>query len=221
MISNTNVGSASAPGLRCYMNLMALDSLHANSRGPRDSSFRECLQQLREAGFEGVQFTKPASPDELRECAELSMGIAVSGRMNVPAEVDRLAVEFAADSYECATLHVGWGLEDDVKAHRLIDAILNASERRRIPLYVETHRATIFKTCGGQLASCGNFPASISTAIFRIGTRDRKWSMADSKTSSHSSRRCWSGFVFSTAESEIRGEFKCASMKSRRKRHPM
>src|SRR5581483_8947368 len=53
--------------------------------------------------------------------------------------------QLAGNGYECATLHAGWGLEDDDDAARLIESILQASERWRVPLYIETHRATIFQ----------------------------------------------------------------------------
>jgi hypothetical protein len=36
-------------------------------------------------------------------------------------------------------------MEDDGEASRLIESVLQASERWRIPLYIETHRATIFQ----------------------------------------------------------------------------
>jgi pentose-5-phosphate-3-epimerase len=47
--------------------------------------------------------------------------------------------------HECATLHVGWGMEDDDEASRLIESILEASAKSGLPLNVETHRATIFQ----------------------------------------------------------------------------
>ncbi len=60
--------------------------------------------------------------------------------------------------YECATLHVGWGLEDDDDAARLIESVLEASERWRIPLYIETHRATIFQDMWRTVRFLQRFP---------------------------------------------------------------
>ncbi|MBV9574381.1 MAG: hypothetical protein JOY93_10030 [Acidobacteriales bacterium] len=98
---------------------------------------------LAKAGFTGVQFAKQGTPEELAICRAHGFGIAAGGRINAPSEADPFAEQIAGSGYECATLHVGWGLEDDDQAHRLIESILAASSRYRIPLYIETHRATI------------------------------------------------------------------------------
>jgi hypothetical protein len=124
------------------MNLMALESLPASSPGFH-STFEARVGQLLGVGFTGVQFASRATPEELSTCRRLHLGIAASGRINHPHEVDPLAEQLSGDGYECATLHVGWGLEDDEHAHRLIESILQASVKWKFPLYIETHRATI------------------------------------------------------------------------------
>jgi hypothetical protein len=129
------------PHLRCYMNLMALDSLPPSSAGPR-GTFKERLESLRSSGFEGVQFATRGTVEELSICRELNLGIAASARINSSDETGPLAEQLAGEGYECATLHVGWGLEDDNAAARLIESVLEAS-LRWLPLYIETHRATI------------------------------------------------------------------------------
>ena len=128
--------------LRFYMNLMAFDSFPRKS-GVRHVSFERDLETLSAAGFQGVQFAEPASAPDLAFCRKFGMGIAGSGRVNNPSETGALAERLAGDGYECATLHVGWGLEDDNEANVLIESVLSASDRCRIPLYIETHRATI------------------------------------------------------------------------------
>ncbi len=130
--------------LRCYMNLMAFDSLPKNSLAPVGSR-RDQFMGLRESGFGGVQFAERPSEEEMAICRSLGLGLAGSGRVNAPSEAMALAQESAAIGYECVTLHVGWGLEDDDEAFRLIESILEASDRTGVPLYVETHRATIFQ----------------------------------------------------------------------------
>jgi hypothetical protein len=75
----------------------------------------------------------------------MGMRIAASGRLNLPDEALPFAERVAGDGYECATLHVGWGLEDDQEAARLIESVVDAALRWKIPLYIETHRATIFQ----------------------------------------------------------------------------
>lgn len=150
---------ANTDKLRVYLNLMALDSFPAESSFPGAGGFRERLARVREAGFEGVQFTERATVRELSICAELGLGITGSGRVNVPGEAARLAERLAGEGCECATLHVGWGLEDDNEACRLIESIFAASEQWSIPLYVETHRATIFQDMWRTVNFVRQFPA--------------------------------------------------------------
>ncbi len=71
------------------------------------------------------------------------MGVAASGRVNNAQEAEAFAEQVADGGLECATVHAGWGMEDDDEAGRLLEGILSASVRWRVPLYVETHRATI------------------------------------------------------------------------------
>ncbi|HSU60395.1 MAG TPA: hypothetical protein VLI55_13855 [Bryobacteraceae bacterium] len=144
MDSAANAGSARDPQLRVFMNLMALDSLPRNSVGPR-GSFQQKMEALKDAGFDGVQFANIANREQLDRCASLGLGFAGSGRINTPEEASLFAEKMAGDGYACATLHVGWGLEDDGQAARLIESVLDAVERWRVPLYIETHRATIFQ----------------------------------------------------------------------------
>jgi hypothetical protein len=144
--------------LRCYMNLMALDSLPESSSGPRQAGFRERLDSLAEAGFRGVQFAAPATPQQLLDCRDAGFGFVGSGRINSPEEAAPLAERLAGDGCECATLHVGWGLEDDDQAGRLIEAVLDASQRWRIPLYIETHRATILQDIWRTVGFVRRFP---------------------------------------------------------------
>jgi hypothetical protein len=140
------------------MNLMALDSLPAGSAGPRGGSFRERLDALHGAGFRGVQFATIGTPEDLAECRAAGFGIAASGRVNVPDEAAALAERLAGDGYECATLHVGWGLEDDDDAARLIESVINASHRWSVPLYIETHRATICQDMWRTVGFVRRFP---------------------------------------------------------------
>jgi sugar phosphate isomerase/epimerase len=124
------------------MNLMALETFPEDSQGPK-GSFQEKLQTLKANGFDGVQFADPGSREQLQLCSQLGMGIAASGRVNRPEESDALAEQAAADGYACVTLHVGWGLENDDTAAQLIESVLEASTRHKLPMYFETHRATI------------------------------------------------------------------------------
>lgn len=133
--------------LKCYFNLLARDGLPPRS-----------LANIRKAGFDGVQFVLPASSSELKECLALNLDFAASGRINSVEDAKPFAERCAADGFVCATLHVGWGLEDDVQAGRLIESILSASSTYRFPLYVETHRATIFQDMWRTVQFVRHFP---------------------------------------------------------------
>lgn len=129
--------------LRVYLNLMTLEALPETSSGPRPAAFRDQLERVRAAGFDGVQFRAQGSESELADCRALDLEIAASGRVNHAREARDLGEQLAGKGYECATLHVGWGLENDGEAAQLVDAVLEASDRWRVPMYIETHRATI------------------------------------------------------------------------------
>jgi len=152
------MSSQLAGELRCYLNLMTLDSLPQSSTGPSRRPFRESAEAIRAAGFDGVQFGGRPTRAELDQCRSLGLEFAGSGRVNRPGEASELAEQFADDGCECATLHVGWGLEDDEDAGRLIESILKACDRWRIPLYVETHRATIFQDMWRTVGFLRRFP---------------------------------------------------------------
>ena len=157
MNSSANAGLARDSQLRVLMNLMALESLPQNSVGPR-GSFEQKLEAIKEAGFDGVQFAAMASREQLDNCSSFGLRIAGSGRVNVPEDAPKLAEQLAGDGYECATLHVGWGLEDDDEAARLIESVLNTVQRWRVPLYIETHRATIFQDMWRTVMFLRRFP---------------------------------------------------------------
>jgi sugar phosphate isomerase/epimerase len=155
MIPNTNDGTQRQPGLRCYLNLLALRGM---PEFPEQQPVRDRFETIADAGYEGIQFVEPPGHAEAALCAELGLGRAGGGRVNLAAEAAPLAERLAGEGQECGTLHVGWGLEDDDEAFGLIEAILNASVRHRIPLYVETHRATIFQDMWRTVKFVGAFP---------------------------------------------------------------
>src|SRR4029079_18276957 len=59
---------------------------------------------------------------------------------------------------ECGTLHVGWGMEDDVEIDRVVGDIINASTKYDLPLYIETHRATITQDLWRTVQIAKRFP---------------------------------------------------------------
>ncbi len=158
MIPNTNDGSPAPPRMRCYLNLMTLEDLPAHASGPAAAGWDAALAAIREAGYEGVQFIEPATKQQLAACVRLNLGRAGSGRVSEPKDAQELATRFAAEGMECATLHVGWGMEDDEKAAFLLEAVLAASSRNKVPLYVETHRATLFQDMWRTVQFVKRFP---------------------------------------------------------------
>lgn len=144
--------------LRSYLNLMAVEDLPAWSAGPKSSEPEAVLAAAKEAGYEGVQFIAPLSGAERAACEALGLGRCGLGRVNVPGEADPLAQRLADEGMECGTLHAGWGIESEAEAGRLMEAVLAAAARRRIPLYVETHRATLFQDMWRAVELTKRFP---------------------------------------------------------------
>jgi len=138
------------PRLLCYMNWLALDGLPQFSKPP--------LQAIQDEGYDGVQLVSPLSNELNDEARRLGLGVCCSGRVNKPEDAEPLAKEARLNSLECLTLHVGWGMESDEEAAALIDAVLEASTKYSVPLYPETHRATIFQDPWRTVQFLARFP---------------------------------------------------------------
>lgn len=137
-----NDHSSDAPKLRVYLNLGNLVDLRADSVFPASLLAPDVVgardARLAADGFEGVQITHP---DPLPPGSTLPhCGL---DRINAPAEADPIAQKHAARGDQCLTVHIGWGIEDDDEVSRLVEATLTASARHRLPIFIETHRATI------------------------------------------------------------------------------
>jgi sugar phosphate isomerase/epimerase len=132
------------------MNVQALDGLPQLS---------DPLRAIREAGYDGIQLIRPIARALREEAQRQGLGVCGSGRVNAPAEAAPLAEEAKLAGLECLTLHVGWGMEDDDEAFALISAVLDASAKYSIPLYPETHRATIFQDPWRTLRFLARFPS--------------------------------------------------------------
>jgi hypothetical protein len=130
-----NDGSTEAPKFRVYLNLDNLIDLREDSVWPGlTGPARE--DRLQSDGFEGVQLTTDeAYRGTLPHCGLDRINLATDADVVVSKHTDRGDI--------CVTLHGGWGLEDDHEVFRLVEAILNASERHNLPIFIETHRATI------------------------------------------------------------------------------
>src|SRR5882757_3573364 len=123
--------------LRCYQNWLALDDLPQPAEG--------WMRAIRNAGYDGVQFIEPLETSLVAQARDADLSVCGGGRVNAPPDAYRLAKEATSAGLECLTLHVGWGYEDDDEANALIESVLDASSKHDLPMYVETHRATIFQ----------------------------------------------------------------------------
>jgi hypothetical protein len=106
------------------------------SQGPKADA-AGLLQFIKAAGFRAVQTRDPEAahaagltPTSLRRVDVLGDAMAIA-----TGDRDR--------GYDCTTLHVGTGFEEDDLVRALIDSINEASAATGHPLYVETHRATV------------------------------------------------------------------------------
>jgi len=132
-----NDGSTAPPRLSVYLNLDNLTDLRADTIWPGLDGLPR-YQRLMADGFEGVQLTADsavATSAPLPHCG--------LDRINTPAEAADIAAKHAARGDLCLTVHAGWGLEEDADVYRLVEAILAAADQHRIPIFIETHRATI------------------------------------------------------------------------------
>jgi len=137
-------------GLKRYMNWLALDGLGRFPEGP--------VTAIKAAGYDGIQFIEPLDLAALSQARALNLGVCGSARINLPAEADDIAQQAADAGLECLTLHLGWGIESDLEGSTLIESVLTASLRHRIPLYVETHRATLFQDLQRTVQFVARFP---------------------------------------------------------------
>ena len=133
-----NDGSADAPKLRTYLNLDNLSDLRADSIFPAGLDDLARDTRLAADGFEGVQLTNGSLPD-----SGCSLPFCGLDRISTPAEADSIALKHAVRGDNCLTVHAGWGIEDEDDVCRLVEAILVAAEKHRLPIFIETHRSTI------------------------------------------------------------------------------
>lgn len=136
MIKNTNDGTANSPALRIDINYGNCDGLPEFSTGPQDGD-RQKHEAMANAGFKGVQDGVP----EL--CKDLGLELTAHARVNKTGDLDDLLPQWKNLGYNCATVHLGWGMESDQETDVLAEYILKSSQKFDFPIYIETHRATV------------------------------------------------------------------------------
>jgi len=154
-----NDGSRDAPKLRVFLNLDNLVDLRSDSIWTGVAK-EELLERLAADGFEGVQLTDDGlpPPGALAYCG--------LGRINQPGEALLLAEKHAARGDLCLTVHAGWGTEDDDDVFRLVEAILAASEKTGLPIFIETHRATVTQDMWRTVQITKRFPEVLFNGDF-------------------------------------------------------
>lgn len=136
MINNTNDGSKKKPYLRMDLNIGNCNDLPHFSIGPKGSDF-EIHKSIQQAGYEGIQDGNP------EYCKKLGLNYTAHARLNEVGKLDKQVAQWLDENYDCATLHVGWGMESDAEMNKLVEYVLSTSTKKKFPIYIETHRSTI------------------------------------------------------------------------------
>ncbi|MDE3200794.1 MAG: hypothetical protein KGN79_07720 [Acidobacteriota bacterium] len=138
--------------MRIFLNLDTLFNLPAESVWMQHGQEQSC-ERLYKDGFEGVQITA-------NDIALAGNGMPHCGldRINTPEEADSIVAAHEQSGDLCVTVHAGWGLEDESESCRLVDAILTASARYSLPIFIETHRATVTQDLWRTVQLIRHFP---------------------------------------------------------------
>jgi hypothetical protein len=150
-ITNINEGTDDAPRLRRELNFGTAWLLPAWSSGPPTDA-RAMHEAAAAAGYRAVQ------GGDITICTELGMRCSTFGTVREQGVIDAQARLWADLGFDCSTLHVGTGMEDDDDAFRLIDEVIQASIDHGIPLYIETHRATLTQDLWRTVRLVDRFP---------------------------------------------------------------
>jgi hypothetical protein len=134
--SLVNDGSSKEPELLVYLNLGTIVDLREDSVLPQLEGM-PLYERLLADGFQGVQLT------DARSMTGAPLPHCGLGRIDTAQEADGVAARHADQGDQCITVHLGWGLENDREVFALVEAVLEASSRYRLPIFIETHRATI------------------------------------------------------------------------------
>ena len=110
------------------------------------------LEAARDAGYRGVQGADP------QRCRDLGLVPSTFDIRPLGGGLLERARRWADAGFACSTLMLGTGMEDDDEAARLVEEVLEASIAAQIPIYVETHRATVTQDVWRTLQLVKRFP---------------------------------------------------------------
>lgn len=146
-----NDGSSRTPALKVYLNLANLADLPEWSVFPGGLSVEERDDRLAKDGFDGVQVTDLSARNGRLPWCGLD-------RINHPQEAHDIVARHADLGDACLTVHAGWGLEDEVEIFALVESILQAADAFNLPIFLETHRATITQDIWRTVQIAKRFP---------------------------------------------------------------
>lgn len=150
-IKNTNDGSLDAPYLRVDINYNTCDELPTFSSGPKGNDLQKHTA-IADAGFSAIQ---DGIPDL---CNKLNLNLTAHARVNAVGDLKEVLPLWKSEGYNCATVHLGWGLESDSEVNGLVEYILDSSVNYDFPIYIETHRATVTQDMFRTVALTKRFP---------------------------------------------------------------
>jgi hypothetical protein len=139
------------PAMRLDLNMGTSWSLPEWSTGPRGDE-QAVLEAALVAGYRGIQGANP------RRCRDLGLVPTTFDLQPGPGGLREKARRWSDLGFACVTLLLGTGLEDDDEAAHLVEEVLDASAGAGIPLYVETHRATVTQDLWRTVALVRRFP---------------------------------------------------------------
>lgn len=137
--------------LRRDLNILTGLALPSWSTGPQ-GDFVAIIAAAKAAGYEGVQHYIP------QQVTAAGLSATGMGRILQPAEASTVAAGLKEAGCICATLHVGTGLDSDAEMDALARAVLDAQHASGLPLFIETHRATITQDIRRTIDLVGRFP---------------------------------------------------------------
>jgi hypothetical protein len=135
--------------LRPDLNVGTTWSLPAWSAGPHGDE-RSVLEAAKAAGYRGIQGANP------RRCRDLGLVPTTFELQPTPGGLADKAKRMADAGFACCTLMLGTGYESDDEAARLAEEVLDAGAH--LPIYVETHRATVTQDIRRTVQLVARFP---------------------------------------------------------------
>lgn len=139
------------PSFRLDLNIGTTWLLPSWSTGPVGDE-QAILEAAKAAGYRGVQGA------DAGRCLALGLVPTTSDIIQTGGGVRERAQRWVDAGYVCSTLMLGTGVEDDDTAARLVEEVLDASSATRLPIYVETHRATATQDLWRTLQLVDRFP---------------------------------------------------------------